>query len=603
MKRWSASGTTLALGGAALVALVPALAQEVPESLLPPGFGEPPPPAATPAPAAPAPGDLPPIALTVPPPEAEISNEADGNLSEAEAAAAEAEADELELPTSSRRSTALVGVLDPTLGGMSPDAWGQADGRFLTTLMRRLDAPVASRWTSILLRRALLSRTAAPGGVDPVDWVAERAWLLVRMGEADAARMLVQAVDRNRYTPRMIAVAQQVALATADLAALCPIADEGAALGKEPSWPLSQAICAALAGDPGVAGAGIDRVRTLNTARGVDLLLAEKAIGAGSNGRRSINIEWTGVGTLTAWRFGLAHALGVTVPAGLYDTAGPQVRAWAARAPMLPVAQRIEHARTAASLGVFSGQSLVDLYGVLADDSEEPDLDATPAGRLRLAYAADDQATRMVGLRALWPEDGGDPERYAALILTGHAAARIRPDDDLATDAEALIGAMLSVGLDRAAQRWTGVTSGMTGAAGDRTWALLALGAPNFAGDLSAGRVERYLADAGDGERMRARLVLAGLAGLGRLPAAEAGRIAAQNGFSVGEENRWSRALAAAVRSRQPATVALLAAVGLQTRSWRAVPPAALFHAVAALRRVGMEPEARMLAAEAAMRT
>ena len=30
-----------------------------------------------------------------------------------------------------------------------------------------------SRWTSILLRRALLSRVAAPGGVNPVDWVAD----------------------------------------------------------------------------------------------------------------------------------------------------------------------------------------------------------------------------------------------------------------------------------------------------------------------------------------------------------------------------------------------------------------------------------------------
>ena len=39
---------------------------------------------------------------------------------------------------------------------------------------------------------------AAPRNVNPVDWVAERAWLLLRMGEADAARMLVV---RGRYRP------------------------------------------------------------------------------------------------------------------------------------------------------------------------------------------------------------------------------------------------------------------------------------------------------------------------------------------------------------------------------------------------------------------
>ena len=38
---------------------------------------------------------------------------------------------------------------------------------------------------------ALLAKVRAPRNVNPVDWTAERAWLLLRMGEADAARMLV----------------------------------------------------------------------------------------------------------------------------------------------------------------------------------------------------------------------------------------------------------------------------------------------------------------------------------------------------------------------------------------------------------------------------
>jgi hypothetical protein len=37
----------------------------------------------------------------------------------------------------------------------------------------------------------------APVGVHPVDWVAERASLLLNMGEADAARLLVQSVDNE----------------------------------------------------------------------------------------------------------------------------------------------------------------------------------------------------------------------------------------------------------------------------------------------------------------------------------------------------------------------------------------------------------------------
>jgi hypothetical protein len=46
----------------------------------------------------------------------------------------------------------------------------------------------------------------------------------------------------------------------------------------------------------------------------------------------------------------------------------------------------------------------------------------------------------------------------------------------------------------------------------------------------------------------------------------------------------------------------LLASVGMQTRSWRGVPPAYLFRIVRDLRLVGLEYEARMIAAEAVAR-
>src|SRR5581483_11450499 len=128
-------------------------------------------------------------------------------------------------------------------------------------LMRRVYAPGASRWVSIVLRRALLSRVPTPASVRPVDWVAERAMLLLRMGEADGARLLVQAVDVDRYTPRMYAVAAQTALATADPAALCPLADAGAGLTDEPIWPVAQAICAGLSGDSATADVLLDQAR------------------------------------------------------------------------------------------------------------------------------------------------------------------------------------------------------------------------------------------------------------------------------------------------------------------------------------------------------
>jgi len=67
--------------------------------------------------------------------------------------------------------------------------------------------------------------------------------------------------------------------------------------------------------------------------------------------------------------------------------------------------------------------------------------------------------------------------------------------------------------------------------------------------------------------------------------------------------NSWTRAIDAAAARREPATVALLAAVGMQTTDWTQISPVFLYHIVASLRAVGFEPEARMVAAEALMRT
>ncbi|MDP9414522.1 MAG: hypothetical protein M3Q08_10625, partial [Pseudomonadota bacterium] len=367
MKRWRSK--LLFVGGAGALALaIPALSQETrtPESLLPPGFGEPeaPPPATAQNPAPPE--ETAPSAPAAPPPPLALEG---GETVIENAAAEDLEALEelepeppVEIPDFARRRIDVVGPFEPGNWGLPYDAFGSANGRFLSTLMRRMDAPLPSRWMSMLLRRALLSRVPAPTYVHPVDWVAERAWLLLRMGEADAARMLVQSVDVDQFTPKMFAVAVQTALATADPGALCPLVVPGREISDEPVWPLSEAMCASLEGEAGRASALIDQARRRSRARPIDVTLAEKVIGAGLNTRRAVTVQWDDVDELSSWRFGIASATGLEIPEQLMRSAGAHVRAWQARAPMLPVEQRIAAAQTAASLGVFSNASLVELY-------------------------------------------------------------------------------------------------------------------------------------------------------------------------------------------------------------------------------------------------
>ncbi|HEY0413838.1 MAG TPA: hypothetical protein VGD66_11930 [Allosphingosinicella sp.] len=601
MKR-SRTSLLLLAGAAALAFAIPAAGQRdrTPESLLPPGFGEQPPPpapkaeppanAAVPAPP-PAPGADQPVATTG---AAEPGIPALDNSAAEDLAADQLvqPAPAIEIPDESRRPTDIVGPLTPDNWGLGQDEFGRANGVFLASLMRRLDAPLPSRWASILLRRALLSEIPAPAGVNEVDWVAERAWLLLRMGEADAARMLVQAIDVDRFTPRMFTVAVQVALATADPAALCPLVGPGRAVSDEPVWPLAEAMCAALQGDSARAGQLIDQARGRSGAGGIDVLLAEKVIGAGLNTRRAVTIQWDGVDEVNSWRFGMAAATGLKIPDHLMNGAGPQVWAWEARAPMIPLDERVDAAQTAARLGVFSHASLIEIYSLLADQTDPAELEGTIGGRLRRAYAAGSIDDRVKAMTGLWDDKDPPGGRYARLILTATAAARIAPSSDRTGQAGDLVGSMLTAGLDRPAAAWGGLVDGM-GDDGDRAWSILAVSSAGPSVDLGTGRVQAFVKRAGG---QRGGLLVAALAGLGRLadPAAF--------GVDPAARSRWAHMIDAAARSGQPGTVALLAAIGMQTADWRGVPPEHLYRIVADLRRVGLDYEARMIAAEAMTR-
>jgi len=586
----------LLAGGAALAFAIPAMGQrdKGPESLLPPGFGEPPPPAPkappsdTPAPPSPA-SPAPPSPSPAPPRLGEPLDIEDVAAEDLEALAERALPPPIEIPESSRRPTNPVGPLRPGNWGLGLDAFGNANGRFLNGLMGRLNAPLPSRWTSILLRRALLSETSAPSQVNEVDWVAERAWLLLRMGEADSARMLVQAVDVDQFTPRMFSVAVQTALATADPAALCPLVGPGRKVSDQAVWPLADAMCASLEGDAARASTLIEQARR-RTGGGIDTLLAQKVIGAGTNTRGAVTIEWEGVDELSSWRFGLASATGLEIPGELMNRAGPAVWAWQARAPMIPLEQRIAAAQRAATLGIFSNASLVEMHSLLADRTDPSEIEASIGGRLRKAYVGASIDDRVDAMRNLWDE-GND--RYGRFILTAAAAARIPASAERGNRTDDLLGSMMTAGFDRFAERWGAVADGLDGDDGHRAWSILAVGAPRPVVDLSASRIEDFADSAGS---HRGRMLVAALAGLGRLDDP------LPYGVSAAPQSRWANIIAAAARANQPGTVALLAGIGMQTASWRGVPPEHLYHIVRALREVGLEYEARMIAAEAMTR-
>lgn len=506
----------------------------------------------------------------------------------------------VEYPGWARRDPWVVGKLDPAREGLGDNPWGGASGVFLSTLMRRMNTPIASRWAHMALRDALLVKARAPGGVNPIDWVAERSWLLLRLGEADAARMLVDGVDTDRFTPKMTQVAVQSALANADTAALCPL-ENSLRKSEAGIHQLVQAMCAALAGDTDGASAQIDNARRYGRIGGVDLALAEKVVGAAGSGRAS-TIEWDPVDNLTAWRFGLSAATGMIPPDRLVNAASPQLRAFEARVPLFTPQQRLSSAMIAGGLGVFSSQSLVDLYSAIYDSTDPSDLPTTDAWQLRQAFVGKDEASRLDSIHHMLGLAKDGPQKEGARALVSRAATLITPDAKLAKDAPDLISAMLAAGYDRAAARWIGAVGGMDGDDSDRCWAMLALGAPAVA-DVSSGRINAFIRRDKSVGKVRSAFLVAGLVGLGRISTDTANSLNRRYGLGLGVTTSWTRMMDAAAGRGEAGTVLVLTGTGFQTPFWDKVPAAHLYHAVAALKRTGQDFTARMIAAEALSRT
>jgi hypothetical protein len=600
--------------GAAILALaIPVIGQDSPESILPPGFGDPvedP----KPAPKPPRNSDNTPRLDVTDPSQlrpdssvasgsrpAAIGNEADAG---ATATPKEGEDDALapppvlqDLPAAARRSTARVGVLAADDGDMGAEAYGASVGPYLSFLMRKAQAPIASRWASIALRRALLTQANTPRGITGSDFAADRALLLLRMGEADPARMLIQAVDPDQYSLWAKSVAQQTALANADPSGMCPAAEGHPLAGKDGSWMLSRAICSAFAGETSLAGALVDQARDKGKAGDIDVLLAEKVVGAASNARRSVNVQWEGVKQLSAWRFGLATATAIKIPDPLMNSVGPHVRAWRARAALLSAQDRIGDAEIAAALGCFSSAALLDHYAQVSDEAEQAGQVApAPIDAISSAYDGPNASARSTAIQNLWAAQANGPyQTYAHMIALSRAAAMLPVSNESADTVDALVVAMMSAGLDVQAARWAKQVD-----EGSLAWALLAVGSPQKLASVSTSSVSGL--EAGPSGK-RAQFFLAGLAGLGRLPSDAVNNLAEDLEVPLGRQSAWTKAIGRAAAAKEPGTVALLGAIGLQVDRWDQISPAMLYHVISAYRRVGLEGEARMIAAEALSRS
>jgi hypothetical protein len=431
-----------------------------------------------------------------------------------------------------------------------------------------------------------------------VEFAALRIAALNTLGEFTVARALAQDIDTGNWNGALTDAALDAYIAASDVAGACPAIRLQGGGREDPQRVMWQAICNAYAGEGALAASQLNIAQSRAIAPEIDLLLAQRYAGAAGRGRGGTRVDWDGAEELTPWRMSLAQAVGEDIPEELLDTAltgadGAYYALAGAANAALPMSMRARYAQTAAARGVFSASALVDLYSRLYALEGASGVEAQAAARLREAYVAPDPATRIAAMRGLW---GEGESGFAGRVLTAYAAARIAPAEAQTKAADDLIASMLTAGLDRDAAGWRGVVE--TGSLG---WAMLALADPG-ARAASRGGIDSFRdADESAGQRRSAFLV-AGLAGLGRLPGGSLASWSEEAGGDLTRQTRWSRTIARAAEVENAALVALLAGLGMQGDSWAQMTPLHLYHITAALTRVGLEAEARMIAAEAVAR-
>jgi hypothetical protein len=481
------------------------------------------------------------------------------------------------------------GLLSQATGGYRADLFAGSDARFLSTLLARLDGPLASRWAQLLVQRALLSQADAPGPVNPADWVAARANALVRLGAGADAHRLVSRIAIDRYTAPLYGAAAQAAVAAGDPMALCPLSPLARAVTESPTWVLADAMCLSILGDEVGASLLFDRLRRTEELSAFDIGLAERVASATGGSRRGANPEWEeAAGGLTAWRMGLASAAGLEIPADQLAEASASAAAWYVRLPGQSLESRARLAPVAAATGAVSSDEINRLLAAEADALEGGGSGSSAGGRLRTANVAAEAGARIEALKSLWAEaPAGSLAAYGWQVATARAAARIVPSPARADSAEGLVASLLAAGMAPAAERWWPAMAEAED--GDRAtvWALLAPVSARV--PIEGGLFDSWAKAA---PAHRAQLLAAGLEGLGR--------------GTVGPEiaaldNDWTRALERAVSARRPGEVMLIAATGLKG-SWAEVPPDYLRRIARALVAIGHAPEARLIVAEAATR-
>lgn len=579
-----------------------------PQSIVPPGFGATTPSSATPQPDRSAPSQYFPAGAQPSEPAVRVLSSVPGGSGSG-----------IEIGTLSGVDASTAGLLSAQQGGFGADMWRGASRADIDSYLSRLPVPSRSPVMSDLARRLLLTGAQPPEGAGSASsLLATRLNLLIAAGHTQAALELAQAAGRER-SPGVAMGLARAALAQDDERLACdalkdiPPGSDPAHDGMAAFSVKLSTYCQLAAGNREIASLTLDLARE----EGLDDALFYSLASEAAAGIILRAPEPNELGIVDAAFYRLAKR---DLPENATAIAAPALLPALLDDPSLSAEQKVEAAERAAAYGLINGRQLAAYYrkprftpeqmaGLLTSDIPE----SSPLRRAMIYQAigsavAADERIQLFKLAFATAETSG--LYYPTVEALYPELAEMEPNDALRPLAPAATRAFIAIGEQTKAREWFAlVTSGgqMLGRNARELSGLMRVAGGSTTGFDSKQLSGEIVADLKSGVKSTqfyaaSEAMLLDALGFQLDPAVWDALLDARGALTgkVPPEALLNQLQAAGAKDALGETV-LLALDAIGQAGPGSVHPRAAAQAVASLKAVGLENEARRLALEALM--
>ena len=517
---------------------------------------------------------------------------------------------DIAVDTLNRIDPGSIGLLAASEGGFGLDMWRGSSRAVVATLISRLPMGTSSRVMQDLSRRLLLSEARVPlGEDDAIDLLWQRVERLAAGGQIEAISELLRIAPADAVEARLARIEVDALYLSGDYAGACARAEGIVGGSDDPYWLKAVAFCRALRGEEAKAMLAVSLLHEFGAAGDPSFYRLFSIL----TGGQAEPIE--SLPEPTALHLAMMRAANLGIPPDALEGAPPAILRGIATAPSTSAPVRATAATRAEAVGALDAMALGRVYASLifeADERGAPEatIDADGGPRTQALLYQLSQMKTVARARALelGLGLGRAQDRYATAARVSLPAMLNLPlSPGRSALASELVRALLTAGATTEAVAWFKVLAETDAVAADALRPLIHIAAKDVIAWKPAmiGRWWRAWAPATEPVRQSlGGVLLTVLEALGdEVPAADWDALLTVGGIeteAMPTAAVWRGLAQASADERTGATVAL-ALIALGEGGPVSAHSAALGAVITALRRIGLESDARALALEATL--